>query len=234
MFLWQVHPRHLHSKHRGRCFFFLALLSMFEKERSALHFKRRMQSRKERARRRIKMKTPEEIVDSIVNVNELTSVKKIVVLEGEHDAGKTSTLKDVVRQVYELYPTAWMGQRKYVAEKFDIKTLSENVQSRDYTAVFKINGIVVVIRTGGDNPSVIASTFSIAAKYKAEIVVMALKVGNNKSRAQIAFEKIMQSVKVEVVTKNIRGRVLRKYSEETEVAKSIVSVIVENVEKKGG
>ena len=180
------------------------------------------------------MKTPEEIVDSIVNVDELTSLKKIVVLEGEHNAGKTSTLKDVVRQVYELYPTAWMGRRKYLAEKFDIKTLSENVQSRDYTAVFKINGIVVVIRTGGDNPSVIASTFSIAAKYKAEIVVMALKVANNKSRAQIAFEKIMQSVKVEVVTKNIRGRVLRKYSEETEVAKSIVSVVVENVEKKGG
>lgn len=172
-----------------------------------------------------KMKTPKEII-GMVDMNALMCMKKVLVLKGYRDDGKTSTLKELIRQVNELYPNTWCMRGKYSAEKYDVKTLVDGVKYGDRSAVFKINGVVVVIHTAGDNPSAISRTFTIAAKYRAQIVVMALKVNDGeKSRAQIAFEEIRQSVSCEFVEFDIRGRRLRTFEVESEFAETIVSVI---------
>ena len=174
------------------------------------------------------MKSVEDVVVGKIGATEIACIKKVVLLKGHGDCGKTTILKDVVRQLHEMYPNAWALNRRYNAHKFDITLVSEDRKSGDYVAVYRINGIVVLIYTGGDNPSIVVNTFVMAAKYKAQVVVSALKVrdeGESKTRAQLAYDMIERRGAFETTSVDIRGRSLRTIAEERVVAEQIVGII---------
>ena len=174
------------------------------------------------------MKSVEDVVVGKIGATDITCVRKVVLLKGHGDDGKTTILKDVVRQLHEMYPNAWALNRKYNACQFDITIVSEDRKSGDYVAVYRINGIVVLIYTGGDNPSFIVNTFVMAARYNAQVVVSALKVGDDcesKTRAQLAYDIIEGRGAFETTSVDIRGRRLRTVTEERVVAEQIVGII---------
>ena len=185
---------------------------------------------------RTKMKSVEMVVSERITTTDITCVKNVVVLKGYVDDGKTTVLKEVVRQLHEMYPDAWALRRRYDARKFDITMVVANEDGGDCVAVYKINGIVILIFTGGDNPSVVTNTFAMAAKYRAQVVVSALKVKNEgcmKTRAQLAYELIERRASFETTYVDICGRRLRSAPEEQIVAREIVGVINNLVKKEG-
>ena len=180
----------------------------------------------------MKLNQPEEIVRTQVDFGALSSVRKVIVLKGYQNDGKTAILTDLIRQLCIKFPNAWFGRGNRTADKFDISKVAEYATITDSTAVFKINGVIVVVRTGGDNPSVMSDTFNVAARYKAQIVVTALKVEVNamkKSRVLIAYEYIKKTLAFEEVVIDIRGKKFRKaqYVQEKKTAGEIVKVVEE-------
>ena len=94
----------------------------------------------------------------------------------------------------------------------------------------EINCVVVVVRTGGDNPSIISHTFKVAAEYNAQIVVTALKINKNGARAsrvQIAYEYIKQKLSFEEMVSDIHGKKFRnaQYVQERETASFLVKIV---------
>ena len=173
------------------------------------------------------MPSVKEIVSTILNVS-ISSIKRVVVLKGYHDDGKTSTLTDLIRQLHEQFPAAWIGPRKFNPERFDVSRLSEGVVIKDSTAVFKIDGVTVLIRTGGDNPSTIVHTFSIAKRYNAQIIVTALKVGEKREeRSQTAYRYISEHFSFDETIIDICRKGFRNvdYRSEQEQAAELVKIV---------
>ena len=92
-----------------------------------------------------------------------------------------------------------------------------------------------MLYTGGDNPGVISGTFATAIRYRAEVVITALKVsaaGSEKSPAQIAYEFIEQRSSFESTCIDICGRRLRSVEEESKCAQQIVEIVQSYVSPK--
>ena len=58
------------------------------------------------------MKSVEDVVVDKIEATDITCVRKVVLLKGHGDDGKTTILKDVVRQLHEMYPNAWALNRR--------------------------------------------------------------------------------------------------------------------------
>lgn len=173
-----------------------------------------------------------DVVRSGVEVKEITCVKQVIMLKGFRDDGKTTVLKEVIKRLHQLFPNAWKSHNRYDPKQFDLSKVSTVVKNRDWLAVLEINGITVLIYTGGDNPSVIARTFAIAVKVEAQIVVTALKVkkeGNGTTRAQQAYDLIANGKSFETTCVDICGRRLRSVQASQSVAKEIVEIVLQQI-----
>ena len=178
-------------------------------------------------------KGTDDSINSMVDLARLTCLKSAIILRGLKDDGKTTTLKDTIRQMHDLYPCAWIAHTKYNAERFDI--FKPELTGGDYMAVFRINGIVIVMYTGGDNPSILARVFSAVVRYQATIVVSALKISGKKSkmtRAQVAYERIECELNLETTYVDICGQKLRVAKDERKVATRIVDTIQKMVQNR--
>jgi len=149
-----------------------------------------------------------------------TSLKWVLALKGFHDDGKTSTLKTLIRLLHERDPQSWLC-------KFDARkvAVTGNRAEREYHAVICYKGVIVVILTGGDSPSVILGNFRSFVYHKAVVGITAVKVnadGKSETRAAVAYRKMVERLHVQECVVDIRGRKLRTEIEEIEVAERII------------
>ena len=176
--------------------------------------------------------TVDDVVRLRVDVQQITSVKQVIMLKGFRDDGKTTALKEVIKRLHQRFPNAWRSRKRYNPEKFELSGVSTVVKAQDWLAVLEINGITVLIYTGGDNPSIIANTFALAVRYKAQIVVTALKVakeGCGTTRAQQAYELIAKERSLEATYVDICGKKLRSVQVTQNIAEEIVGIILQQV-----
>lgn len=179
--------------------------------------------------------TVEDVVRSNVEVQQITCVKRVIMLKGFRDDGKTTVLKEVIKMLHKRFPDAWRSHNRYDPGKFELSEVSTDVKAKDWLAALEINGIMVLIYTGGDNPSIVANTFAIAVRYNAQIVVTALKVakeGCETTRAQQAYDLIANGTSFETTYVDICGKKLRDVSATRKRAEEIVEIILRQVSMK--
>lgn len=173
-----------------------------------------------------------EVVNSKITMEKITCVRSTIVVRGYGDDGKTTLLKEVIKQLYQLFPDSFRSRKSYDPSQFDLTKVSAAVKAGDRWAIFEIKGIKILIFTGGDNAGVIRDTFARAVKVNAQIVVSALKIseeGTGQSRAQQAYELIRTRASFETIFVDIRGKKLRSVHATKKVAEKVLQTLLQQI-----
>lgn len=112
----------------------------------------------------------------------LSNLKKVIVLSGCPDSGKTTILKELCRQV---------DSSSHMTAKNPNEQEGSNGDQR-YASTYKGQKIAIV--TAGDNADLIFKAFLYAEKVKASILVMALSIHSKGYKtAEESFDVIVRN-----------------------------------------
>lgn len=169
-------------------------------------------------------------VAECVEKNDFSELKDVVVLKAPKDSGKTTILKMVIELLYDRFPGSWRGRDGTRRQSFDRERVVNyslaNLLSAEYSGVFSINGVIVVVATAGDFTKYVVGNFSLFAKARAVIGVTAIQQGNI---AEVVYEEIKAKLDFEEVVVSLSKRYVGSEctGEERKVAVKIVSTIVD-------
>ena len=114
----------------------------------------------------------------------LSNLKRLIVLEGFGNSGKTTTLNQVYNKLKHSFPQ----NRPLIDETF---------KSNDHLLVMRgKSGRLTAIHTAGDSANSVVKSFGIAEKQQCEVLVMAVSIPVKPSTiplAKIAFEEIVKA-----------------------------------------
>ena len=117
----------------------------------------------------------------------LTNLKRLIVLEGDSNSGKTTTLNDV----YNKLKTAFPQSTPLYEKTFKSGSLKDHLLVMTGKA-----GRLTAIHTSGDDANRVVRSFAVAEKFKCEVLVMAVTKPKRTSTlpiAEIAFDEIVQA-----------------------------------------
>lgn len=120
---------------------------------------------------------------------QLTNLKRLIVLKGVKNSGKTTTLNDVYNTLKVTFP-----QNTPIVDKV---FKSNNGSPDDHLLVMRGRaGRLTAIHTAGDDANLIVRSFRAAERYGCEVLVMAVSVPVRQSTiplAEIAFDEIVRA-----------------------------------------
>ena len=167
-------------------------------------------------------------VAECVEKNDFSMLKNVVVLKAPENSGKTTILKMVIEILYDRNPASWEGRGLARGNQFNrlrVTNYAEaNRLSAEYSGIFDMNGVVVVVSTAGDFTQYIVGNFELFASANAVIGVTAVREGNI---AEVAYTKFKSDLRFEeteiILSEKYDGK--RWTNEEQKVAHKIVEAI---------
>lgn len=120
---------------------------------------------------------------------QLTNLKRLIVLKGFSNSGKTTTLNAVYNKLKATFP-----QNTPIVDKV---FKSNNGSPDDHLLVMRGNaGRLTAIHTAGDDANRVVRSFGIAEQRNCEVLVMAVSIPKRQSTihlAEIAFDEIVRA-----------------------------------------
>ena len=89
--------------------------------------------------------TVDDVVRLRVDVQQITSVKQVIMLKGFRDDGKTTALKEVIKRLHQRFPNAWRSRKRYNPEKFELSGVSTVVGLFIYSTSPVLDGALISI-----------------------------------------------------------------------------------------
>lgn len=119
----------------------------------------------------------------------LSNLKRLIILKGDSNSGKTTTLNDVYDTLKAKFP-----QNTPIVDKV---FKSNKGSPDDHLLVMKGKaGRLTAIHTAGDDANRVVRSFGIAEHFNCEVLVMAVSVPVRQSTiplAEIAFDEIVRA-----------------------------------------
>lgn len=114
----------------------------------------------------------------------LSNLKKLIVLEGVGNSGKTTTLNEIYKQLKKTFPQ-------------NAPIVDDAFKSNDHLLVMRGKaGRLTALHTAGDDANRVVRSFGTAERQKCEVLVLAVSIPVGQSTiplAKIAFDEIVSA-----------------------------------------
>ena len=121
----------------------------------------------------------------------LSHVKTVIPLRARNNAGKTSTIKQLCRNLFDANPNSWKGPRHYHPAVVDYTR-------GEIRCIFEIEGVHIAIFSEGDTAKAMYEVFEYCMRHEEiDIVVLAVRSSQdgNEFNAEIAYSEIKKVLK---------------------------------------